>query len=121
MREREMIEDAKQYPEVDHMKLDEDGNYYCRHVGAMTREELHRKSDIAGQLGWRDREIDRLRAENEALAKDAARYSFLRSQMKIGSVRTTLPLYKVPYVYLYEECTSESGIESAIDTAMEAK
>lgn len=50
------------YPEVCHMTLDEDGGYYCRHVAAMTREGLHSKSDIAGQLAWRDREIDQLRA-----------------------------------------------------------
>jgi hypothetical protein len=47
------------YPEQDHMAL---GDYYLRHVDAMTGEGLHAKSDIAAQLAWRDREIDRLRA-----------------------------------------------------------
>jgi len=43
----------------DPMQLDEDGNYYIRHVEAMTGEGLYDKSDIAAELGWRDREIDR--------------------------------------------------------------
>ena len=47
------------YPEQDHMAL---GEYYLRHIDRMTAEGLHRKSDIAAQLAWRDREIDRLRA-----------------------------------------------------------
>lgn len=51
------------YPDYCPMKLDRDGNYYSRHVEAMTTENLHRKSDIAEQLAWRDREIDRLRAD----------------------------------------------------------
>ena len=45
--------------ERDPMQLDEDGNYYIRHVEAMTGEGLYAKSDIAAELGWRDREIDR--------------------------------------------------------------
>lgn len=53
------------YPKIDHMQLDADGGYYCRHVAAMTDEGLHKKSDIAGQLGMRDREIDRLTAERD--------------------------------------------------------
>ncbi len=51
----------KQYPEESPIQLDLDGEYYSRHVEAMTAEGLHSKSDIAIQLGWRDREIDRLR------------------------------------------------------------
>jgi hypothetical protein len=47
------------YPEQDHMAL---GEYHLRHIDRMTAEGLHRKSDIAAQLAWRDREIDRLRA-----------------------------------------------------------
>ena len=56
---------SKQYAERDPCQLDRDGNYYVRHVSAMTREGLYNKSDIAAELGWRDREIDRLRAEKE--------------------------------------------------------
>jgi hypothetical protein len=50
-----------EYADRDHMELDRDGNYYIRHVAAMTKEGLHAKSDIAAELAWRDREIDRLK------------------------------------------------------------
>lgn len=47
----------RQYCDRDIEQLDEDGNYYCTHVMAMTAEGLHEKSDIAAELAWRDREI----------------------------------------------------------------
>jgi len=53
--------------ERDIMEMDMAGNYYCRHVSAMTKEALHSKSDIAAELGWRDMQIDQLKAENEQL------------------------------------------------------
>ena len=40
--------------------LDEAGGYYARHVEHMTSEWLHKKSDIAMELGYRDMLIDRL-------------------------------------------------------------
>lgn len=51
--------DALQYADRDHMAL---GDYFVRHVSAMTAEGLHSKSDIAAELAWRDAEITRLRA-----------------------------------------------------------
>ena len=36
------------------MELDKAGNYYCKHIMAMTAEGLHSKSDIAMELGHRD-------------------------------------------------------------------
>jgi hypothetical protein len=53
------------------MQLDEDGNYYHRHVYAMTREELHSKSNIAAELAWRDRQLDIIAAERDRLRKAA--------------------------------------------------
>ena len=47
----------------DIMQLDELGGYYCKHVMAMTVENLHSKCDIAAELGHRDHEIDRLRRQ----------------------------------------------------------
>lgn len=73
-----------QYPDVCPMQLDKDGGYYFRHVAAMTDESLHAKSDIAGQLGWRDREIDRLRAELAAKSKDADEYRKTLEIIAIG-------------------------------------
>lgn len=58
------------YAERDHAALDAAGNYYCRHVDRMTREDLHAKSDIAAELGWRDMEVDRLRARVAVLAAE---------------------------------------------------
>lgn len=46
------------YAERDHAAQ---GDYYTRHVDAMTREGLHAKSAIAGELAHRDMEIERLR------------------------------------------------------------
>lgn len=61
----------KQYAERDAMAMDMAGNYYCRHVSAMTAEGLHAKSDIAGELAHRDMEIDRLRGLlRECMAAD---------------------------------------------------
>lgn len=45
------------YAERDPMAL---GDYYVRHVAAMTSEELHAKAAIAAELAWRDEQIDRL-------------------------------------------------------------
>ena len=50
------------YKERDPMKLDELGDYFCKHMAAMTTEELHSKSDIAMELGHRDMIIDTLKA-----------------------------------------------------------
>jgi hypothetical protein len=48
------------YEERDIMSLDRIGGYYIRHVGAMTAEKLHNKSDIAAELAHRDWLIDDL-------------------------------------------------------------
>lgn len=64
------MSEGKRYDsERDIMEMDRAGNYYCRHVSAMTREALHSKSDIAAELGWRDMQIDQLKADNEAYKK----------------------------------------------------
>jgi len=47
------------YPERDHAAQ---GKHYLRHIDAMTREGLHAKSRIAGELAARDIEIEWLRA-----------------------------------------------------------
>ena len=61
-----MSDKQKLYPPVSSIELDEDGNYFMRHMMAMTSEDLHMKADIAAQLGARDREIDQLRQSLEA-------------------------------------------------------
>lgn len=51
---------TKQYDERDVIALDRKGNYYIRHVAAMTAEQLHDKSEIAAELAYRDWLIDDL-------------------------------------------------------------
>ena len=41
--------------------------HYSNHVSAMTLEKLHSKSDIAGELAWRDKEIEILLAKLKQL------------------------------------------------------
>lgn len=48
-----------QYAERDSI---DQGEYYLRHLLAMTEEKLHDKADIANELAYRDIEIDRLKA-----------------------------------------------------------
>jgi len=52
------------------------GDYYTRHVLAMTREGLHSKSQIAEELAFRDMEIDyfkkRLFAERDPIVERAS-------------------------------------------------
>jgi hypothetical protein len=45
------------------------GAHFEKHVAAMTAEGLHRKSDIAAELAFRDAEIERLRQQLEAELK----------------------------------------------------
>lgn len=69
------------YDERDH---EAQGDFYLRHIAAMTYEGLHAKSAIAAELAHRDIEITRLRAEAEALRKDAERYRWLRDEADDG-------------------------------------
>lgn len=67
------------YPQRDHVSQ---GAQYLLHVEAMTREDLHSKSRIAGELAARDIEIDRMRAENAKLCRLLARY---RDETPLGN------------------------------------
>ena len=49
--------EAKQYAQRDH---EAQGELYMLHLGAMTAEGLHSKSDIAGELAHRDKVIEDL-------------------------------------------------------------
>lgn len=53
----------KLYERRDIMGLDRAGNYYMRHVDRLTVEDLHAKSAIAAELGYRDMVIHELRVE----------------------------------------------------------
>lgn len=60
----------KFYAERDIIGMDSKGGHYCRHISAMTREDLHSKSDIAAELGFRDMVIAELEAKCSALAAE---------------------------------------------------
>lgn len=62
-----------QYPEVDPIELDECGEYYTRHLFAMTNENLHGKGEIAAQLGARDLRIDQLEAQLKEITANLLR------------------------------------------------
>ena len=64
----------KLYAERDIEGLDEDGNFYFKHVMAMTSENLSGKSAIAAELGYRDSKIVELQArlEHATNQRDAA-------------------------------------------------
>ena len=53
---------TKQYEKRNPRELDEVGNYFSKHLNAMTGENLHSKSDMAMELGYRDMIIDTLKA-----------------------------------------------------------
>ncbi len=65
------MSDKRLYPKLSPMDLEP---HYCRHVGAMTSEGLHAKSDIAIQLAWRDKQISELRGLLEE-CEDAVRFA----------------------------------------------
>jgi hypothetical protein len=74
---------SKHYAERDIIGLDRAGNYYCRHVHAMTAEALHDKSDIAAELAWRDQEIDRLREDEDESMHVIDRLSRLLAEIAV--------------------------------------
>lgn len=87
-----------QYQERDHMAQ---GEFYTRHVDAMTGEGLHAKSAIAAELAHRDMQI-------EALRKNAERYKWLRDEE--GALDT--------FVSAYWNTATPEALDAAIDAAM---
>jgi hypothetical protein len=53
----------KQYANRNPIDLDKAGGYYCRHIAAMTEEDLYSKADIAAELAYRDMRIAELEAQ----------------------------------------------------------
>lgn len=54
--------------------IEDQGEYYDKHIAAMTSEGLRAKSDIAAELAHRDIQIDKLRKIVKALADWSLRY-----------------------------------------------
>ena len=52
-----------EYAERDVMALDVAGEFYAKHVMAMTAEGLHSKAAIAAELAWRDSVVEDLKTK----------------------------------------------------------
>lgn len=110
---KEMSE--KIYGDRDLMAMDVAGNHYCRHVDHMTREELHSKSDIAAELGWRDMQIaalqqklDAANAERERFAVQCAAAKIAVQAAKAAGFECTL---NTPAVDAYLNAVRAEGVE----------
>lgn len=62
--------------------------FYSRHVQAMTREDLHSKSDIAKELAYRDMRLARLAVAYRKAQGAVGRYRLLMER-KIMGYQTT--------------------------------
>lgn len=100
----------KRYEKRNHIAQDKAGNYYSRHVCAMTAEGLHAKSDIAAELAHRDIEIDRLRAELEALRQQKSVVWSMENETALNT------LAKV--THNGEEVEGEDGLGMFVDMAL---
>jgi hypothetical protein len=70
----------KQYADRNPMELDNAGGYNIRHLSAMTREKLHGKFEIAGELGYRDMVIDDIIAALDKAAMMFAHYEVYHAE-----------------------------------------
>lgn len=61
-----------------------------------------------------------VRTAIEELAKDAARYQHIKSNIQVGAVSTMLPLYRVHHWHGYEDARECPDLDAAIDAAMES-
>ncbi|EOX5554806.1 hypothetical protein HL273_20580 [Yersinia enterocolitica] len=61
------MSEIKQYDTEVRLEAVMGTNHYGVHIHAMTKEDLHSKSDIAVELAWRDLLIERLTSENAVM------------------------------------------------------
>ena len=71
------------------------GEFYTRHVMAMTAEGLHAKSAIAAELAYRDANIDILTNNVEEAQMDVSHYEGLIAQIS-GAIGATGDTSKLP-------------------------
>lgn len=111
------MSEVKQYAQRDLMGMDSAGNHYCRHVSAMTREQLHSKSDIAAELGWRDMQIAELKAQSDALAAENAAlkgacFSLAgECAQSAGEAELTMQSVKTPATDAYLNSVRAEGVD----------
>jgi hypothetical protein len=96
----------KQYAKRDAMALDTAGNYYIRHVGAMTSEGLHAKSDIAAELAWRDMQIDQLASSRDFYKRRCEALQAVQNRMRDPERKAVCDILANGETYAY---ASEGG------------
>lgn len=64
------MSEIKQYDTEVRLEVVMGTNHYGVHIHAMTKEDLHSKSDIAVELAWRDLRVEQLIAQLEAAQKE---------------------------------------------------
>ncbi|AMG57714.1 hypothetical protein [Pantoea vagans] len=118
----------KHYCERDLLEMDRAGNHYGNHVMALTAEQLHSKSDIAAELGWRDMQIAELKAQRDALQeKFDFKQNLTKQVVELQKQRDALAAENTALRSgaTYFACGSEYGFDlfkdkqSAIDTCVE--
>ena len=121
-----MTQLEKLYAERDASELDEAGNYYIKHVIAMTAEQLHSKSAIAAELAHRDMLIDKLTEELQAAKAQAVPEvsQSISNPMPSGYMLNTLIKFQKWRIGEDERTLDETGltpklITQAIDWAIE--
>ncbi|HDL7504126.1 TPA: hypothetical protein PXN76_002536 [Yersinia enterocolitica] len=98
------MSEIKQYDTEVRLEAVMGTNHYGVHIHAMTKEDLHSKSDIAVELAWRDLRIEQLIAQLEAAQKerDALR------EVHIGAGSNTRAAADI-YFQLVEELEVPAG------------
>ena len=97
------------------------GEYYARHVSAMTAEGLHHKSHIAAELAHRDIVIAKLKTQLAEAQKDTKRLDWFDFNMQDGweRVEVYVDAYGVNIEYWGKESNNGHGtLRQAIDSAM---
>jgi hypothetical protein len=84
----------KHYKQRDIELLDESGGHYIRHLSAMTKENLHNKSDIAAELAYRDYVITEMKKVLEMWI-DSSSYDEIINRFSVNAKYTDAILKEV--------------------------
>jgi hypothetical protein len=103
------------YPTIEHWITEIAGEREIGHViSEMTHMEVARQAFAAARAAASP--VSGAAGDD---ARDAARYRFIRSQMRVGSVQTQLPLYRTLHWIGYEDCNDVRDADEAIDAEIE--
>lgn len=123
------MSEIKQYDTEVRLEAVMGTNHYGVHIHAMTKEDLHSKSDIAVELAWRDLRIEQLIAQLEASQKEngvvrnkyesmSTAYSSVTAELAKAEAELSAANEKlqVPtgYCIMPESLTAENGAKGAL-------